>query len=258
MLPETVLSILELIGTVSFAVSGALVAIKAGMDLFGVVFIGWITAFGGGILRDLLIGRTPPAAFLNPFMFLAACLAAIVVFIIAYVKRAHFDAFRGHLDYINNFFDAIGLATFAVMGTEVAFIYGFSDNVLLSVILGMLTCVGGGIFRDILTDTTPYVFKKHVYALAAIAGSSLYYLLRVSVDVAVPSSLLSILLVVTIRMLATKYRWSLPKIRLEEDFSRPSNKEAPIEKNRRQKILKKATEEAIKDKKIKRQKEVDN
>lgn len=216
MFPSEVMLALEIIGTVSFAVSGSLVAIKAGMDLFGIAFIASITAFGGGICRDLLIGRMPPAVFLNFYMFLIAPLTAVAVFVIAYIKRQDFDALRERIDHINNFFDAIGLAAFAVMGTEVAFSQGVSHNMFLAVIMGMLTGVGGGIFRDILTDTTPYVFKKHVYAMAAIGGSILYYLLRTFFYSVLVASVLSMLLVITVRMLATKYRWSLPKIKLEQ------------------------------------------
>ena len=217
MFPEKIMLALEIIGTVSFAVSGALVAIKAELDIFGVLFVGVITAFGGGICRDLLIGRTPPALFSNFYMFLIALLTGTLVFIIAYVKRQHFDEWRRKIDHINNFFDAVGLGAFAVMGTEVAFAQGFSDNIFLSVTLGMLTGVGGGIFRDILTNTTPYIFKKHVYALAAIAGSCVYYVLRRFLSGVLLASVIALVLVVALRMLATKYRWSLPKIHVESE-----------------------------------------
>lgn len=213
---EFVLLILEIIGTISFAVSGALVAIRARLDIFGVVFIGSITAIGGGIMRDLLIGKIPPSIFLNLPIFIIAVFAAIVVFIFSYIHRHKFEVLREKIEYINNFFDAVGLAAFSVMGTEVSFIEGFSGNIFLSVVLGMLTGIGGGIFRDILTDTTPYVFKKHVYALASIMGSCLYYVLRLCCKGVVLPSVIAIVFVVTMRMLAAKYRWSLPKIKFPE------------------------------------------
>ena len=212
MIPEKIMLVLEIIGTVSFAVSGALVAIKAGLDIFGVLFITAITAFGGGICRDLLIGRTPPALFSNFYMFFIAILTGISVFIVSYVKRRQFDEWRRKIDHINNFFDAVGLGAFSAMGTEIAFQRGFSDNVFLTITLGMLTAVGGGIFRDILTNTTPYIFKKHVYALAAISGSCIYYVLRMLIPGILLPSIIALVLVVTVRMLATKYHWSLPKI----------------------------------------------
>ncbi|MBQ7119661.1 MAG: trimeric intracellular cation channel family protein [Oscillospiraceae bacterium] len=213
---ELVLLILEIIGTISFSVSGAMVGIKARLDIFGVVFVSAITAFGGGILRDILIGRTPPAIFENGYMVLLSFLSAIVVFIIIRFKKDEFSVFEERIEFINNFFDAIGLAAFSVMGTEVAFAAGFSGNVFISVTLGMLTGIGGGIFRDVLTDSTPFVFKKHIYAVASIIGSTLYYILRNNFENLVVVSVVPIVVIFSIRMLATKYRWSLPKIKVEK------------------------------------------
>lgn len=210
-----ILLILEIIGTISFAISGAVVAIKAKFDIFGVAFVGVITAMGGGIVRDILIGRYPPAIFSNFYIFLIAVITAIIVFTIIYKNKSRFTILEGIIEYINNFFDAIGLAAFSVMGTEVAFVFGFVDNMFLAVTLGVLTGIGGGIFRDILTDTTPFVFKKHIYALASIIGACLYYTLRLNFDSLAIISAVSMLVIVGIRMLATKYHWSLPKINLE-------------------------------------------
>jgi len=211
------LLILEIIGTISFAISGAVVAIKSKFDIFGVAFVGVITAMGGGIVRDILIGRYPPAVFSNFYIFLIAVIASILTFIIVYKNKSHFTIFEGILEYVNNFFDAVGLAAFSVMGTEVAFVFGFSDNMFLAVTLGVLTGIGGGIFRDVLTDTTPYVFKKHIYALASITGACLYYLLRMNIDSLAIISTISMFLIVVIRMLATRYHWGLPKIKLENE-----------------------------------------
>lgn len=217
MVAEIILLVLEIIGTVAFAVSGALVAIKAKLDIFGVVFIGCVTAVGGGMIRDILIGVTPPSVFSNLYVLLIAAVATLVVFLFAYVKRKKFDAVREKIEHVNNIFDAFGLAAFSVMGTEIAFVQGFSDNAVLSVMLGMLTGVGGGIFRDILTDTTPYIFKKHVYALASIFGAALYYVLRLFVSDTLIPSIAAMLLIISMRILATKYRWSLPKVHLDEE-----------------------------------------
>ena len=213
---ETI-KIMELIGTVAFAVSGSLVAISSGLDIFGVCFLACITAFGGGIVRDLLLGIHPPAIFTDLAMFLVALAVAVLVFIIAYIFKKSFNIFRPRIERINNIFDAIGLSAFVVIGSEVAFANGFLNNGFVVVFVGMITGIGGGIFRDILIDTTPYVFKKHVYAIAAILGAALYYALRVHFESAQLASLLAVLLVFTIRMLATKYRWSLPKIHLPEE-----------------------------------------
>lgn len=216
MLTEIILFVLEIIGTVAFAVSGAFVAIKARFDIFGVLVIGCITAVGGGITRDILIGVNPPAIFSKPYIVGIAMLATIVVFIVAYIKRKKFDEIRERIEHINNIFDAIGLAAFTVMGTEIAFTNGLSDNVFLSITIGVLTGVGGGILRDILTETPPYIFKKHVYALASIIGSILYYLIRLWVNDTILPSTVAMIFIIGIRLLATKYRWDLPKIKLQE------------------------------------------
>lgn len=216
MVSELILLVLEIIGTVSFSVSGAMVGIKARLDIFGVVFVSAITAFGGGILRDILIGRTPPAIFENGYMVLLSLLSAIIVFVIICFKKDEFSVFEERIESINNFFDAIGLAAFSVMGTEVAFGAGFSENIFISVTLGMLTGIGGGIFRDVLTDSTPFVFKKHIYAVASIIGSVFYYILRNNFENLIVVSVIPMVVIFSIRMLATKYRWSLPKIKVEK------------------------------------------
>ncbi len=102
------------------------------------------------------------------------------------------------------------------MGTELAFAYGISNNVLLTITLGVLTGVGGGLLRDIFTENTPYIFKKHIYALASILGASVYYAIRLYMDNTILPTVAGIAVVFLLRLLATKYRWSLPKINLEE------------------------------------------
>ncbi len=213
---EIILLVLEIIGTVAFAVSGAFVAIKAKLDVFGVVFVGCVTAVGGGITRDLLIGQTPPAIFGNLYILLIAAVTSVGVFVVAYLTHRRFVVGYEKFEPTQNVFDAFGLAAFTVMGTEIAFIHGLSDNAFLAVLLGMLTGVGGGVFRDVLISTTPYIFKKHIYALASIAGAVGYYLLRVFVEGTLVASLISMAIVVLLRLLAAKYRWSLPKVNLEK------------------------------------------
>ncbi len=215
-----IIKIMEIIGTIAFAVSGALVAIGASLDIFGVVFVGCITAVGGGIVRDLLLGINPPAIFNNFSIFLGAMITSIVVFIIAYINRKRFNVFREKIEYINNFFDAIGLAAFTIIGSEVGCTHGFSDNCFIIIAIGMITGAGGGILRDILIDSTPYVFKKRIYAVAAILGSLTYFIMRKYVENVALISMLPMLLIVIIRILATKYHWSLPKIHFDENIKK--------------------------------------
>ena len=215
-MPELVIDIIEIIGTIAFAVSGALVAIGVGFDIFGVAFVGWITAVGGGIIRDLLIGSIPPTAFENFAMSVIAIVTALIVFGIIYVKK-NYNMIRHRVEAINNVFDAIGLAAFSVMGAEITYASGFENNAFIVITLGMITGVGGGIFRDIFTDTTPYVFKKHVYALASIAGCVVYYLITHYFGQSMWNSVLPMALIVVLRLLATKFLWSLPKVEISEN-----------------------------------------
>ena len=211
---DTILLILEIIGTIAFAISGAFVAIKVRFDIFGVLVIGCITAVGGGITRDILIGSTPPVVFGRWYIVAIAAVTSLAVFIIAYFTRKKFDETRGKIEYINNLFDAIGLGAFSVAGTEVAFTSGLEGNAFIAVTLGVLTGVGGGVLRDVLTETKPYIFTKHIYALASAGGAILYYLIRLNSANIILPSIAGMVLVLALRILATKYKWGLPIIKL--------------------------------------------
>ena len=214
---EMIMIIMEVIGTIAFAISGALIAVSCSLDLFGVTFLGCITAVGGGMLRDVLLGQCPPAIFSNTPILLLAAFTAVVVFVTAYLNVQRFAVLREKIERINNVFDAIGLGAFSVTGTEIACVAGFSDKVILAVLMGMITGVGGGIFRDVLVAQTPYVLKKHIYALASLGGSLLYYIIGVRVGNTVVGTVVATISVVLIRMLAAKYHWKLPKIKLAEN-----------------------------------------
>lgn len=209
-----IIYIMELIGTVAFAISGALIAVRRNLDLFGVVLVGSITSVGGGIMRDLFLGKFPPNIFSNVIVLIIAAITAIVVFVISYFNVDKFEYFEKRIESINNFFDAVGLATFSAIGTEMACELGFYDMAIFSISMGMLTGIGGGIIRDILVDSTPYVLKKHIYALASIIGSTIYYLIRINGNKIV-ALIVSIPIIVVIRLLAAKYHWKLPKINLK-------------------------------------------
>lgn len=215
-----IIKVMEIIGTIAFALSGSLVAISSGLDIFGVTFIECITAFGGGIVRDILLGLNPPAIFGNFVIFLLAIVVAILTFAIAYIFKKKFNTFKAKFEIFNNIFDAIGLAAFVVIGSEIACSNSFMNNGLTVVFSGMITGIGGGIFRDVLIDTTPYIFKKHIYAVAAIIGGITYFILRNHTQNIQIASLTSMLLIFAIRMLATKYRWSLPKILINDDINK--------------------------------------
>ncbi len=215
---DIILLVLEIIGTIAFAVSGAVVAIKTKFDAFGVIVVGCVTAVGGGIIRDVIVGYTPPIIFSNLYILGIAALTSVVVFVIAYLKKRAFAEMSEKIERINNYFDAAGLAAFTVMGVELAFSeFVVCGNAFLSITLGVLTGVGGGLLRDIFTENTPYIFKKHIYAIASILGASVYYLIRLYVDITIIPTLAGLLVIFLLRVLATKYCWSLPKIDLDSE-----------------------------------------
>ncbi len=139
------------------------------------------------------------------------------MFIIAYIYRQRFDRLRERIERINTVFDAVGLAAFTAMGTEIAFTAGVWNNPFLAVTLGVLSGVGGGILRDILTETPPYIFKKHIYAVASIGGAVLYYVVRYYCEYTVLATALTLVTIVAVRLLAAHFRWSLPKIPLTDE-----------------------------------------
>ena len=206
---------MELIGTIAFAISGSLIAVRRSLDLFGVVLVGCITSVGGGIMRDLFLGKTPPSIFSNVIVLVIATITSIVVFIVSYFNANKFESFEKRIESINNFFDAVGLATFSAIGTEMACESGFLGMAIFSISMGLLTGVGGGIIRDILVDSTPYVLTKHIYALASVIGSTVYYLIRINSNKIV-ALIVAMPIIVIIRLLAAKYHWRLPKIILKK------------------------------------------
>ena len=205
---ESFVRVLEIIGTVAFAASGALIAMKKHMDLLGVIVLGVVTAIGGGILRDLILGITPPLAFRDPTCAVVAICTAIVLFI---------PWVRHHLMYNSRLFDAallvmdsVGLGVFTVMGIWNALSFSPDRSSFLLVFVGVLTGVGGGVIRDILAGNTPYILVKHIYACASLIGAiSCTLLLRCLPQYA--AMLIAILLVLIVRLLSAYFRWNLPR-----------------------------------------------
>lgn len=202
--------ILETVGVVSFAVSGALAAIDKEMDIFGVLFLAITTSFGGGMMRDVLIDRTP-SFFTSLFHIICAAAAALAVFVLAAVFKRQYIKNEHIVEAINNYFDAVGLGVFAVMGTKICIGAGF-DSPLVAISLGMITSVGGGMIRDLCLRKIPFVFNKRVYAVASLIGASLYFVIlkTTSVPEYIPL-LLGVVSVVAVRVLATVFRLNMPK-----------------------------------------------
>lgn len=190
----------EIIGTIAFSISGALVAIENDMDIFGVIVLGLTTAVGGGILRDLILGITPPS-IVNDWLFIVlAVIVAIIVFmpnVRNYIKK---------YEYLVVVMDSIGLAIFTVIGVSTSLSY---NNLVLSLFTGVITGVGGGMLRDIFARTSLYIFTKHFYACASLIGALIsYYLFKINSNLAV---IIGFLIIFILRMCAAKYKWNLPK-----------------------------------------------
>jgi len=206
-----VFATLEIVGTVAFAVSGAMVAIRKRTDIFGVLVLGVTTATGGGMLRDVLLGDLPPRVFRNQLYLLVAAAAAMALFLTARVFQEKYIRRAALVDQINNLFDALGLGAFTVTGIQAGIAAGYGDNSFFLVFLGLLTGVGGGLIRDLMVTEIPFVLRKRVYALAAIAGGLVYVLASPHCRGRAVPATLTLAVVVGLRLLATIFRWDLPK-----------------------------------------------
>ena len=161
-------------------------------------------------MRDILLGQIPPQAFLNYVYLTTAVVTAFLVFLWTSYKQKHNHNMQLINDTLLNFFDAAGLGVFSVIGVQNGIRAGFEENAFFCIFLGMLTGVGGGVLRDMMSRSTPAILRKHVYALASIAGSICYYFLHFHHRTL--AILVSTILVVIIRMLARHYQWTLPRI----------------------------------------------
>lgn len=206
-MPEQLLLFVEIVGTIAFAVSGALVGLQKKMDIFGVSILGVVTAVGGGVIRDLILGITPPITFQSPLYAVIAIAVSVTVFL-PFVRKS-FDRFHLLHDLLLLAMDSLGLGIFTVVGIRTAFDSGFQGFFLLTFV-GVVTGVGGGILRDVLAGQTPYIFVKHIYACASLVGAVLCALLW-NVIGETFSMILGAAVVVTLRFLAAHYHWNLPK-----------------------------------------------
>ena len=196
----TLFNILDILGTIAFAISGALAAMDRRLDLFGIFIIGFVTAIGGGTLRDTLIGNTPVTWMENTiYIYLIG-----VVTILAII-------FRNKINYLKKslfLFDTIGLGVFTITGVEIGIRNGLDP--ILCVALGAMTGTFGGVIRDILCNEIPVIFRKEIYATACIFGGLVFVVMHklgVNQDVIY---LTTSLIVISIRLVVVKYHISLP------------------------------------------------
>jgi uncharacterized membrane protein YeiH len=199
----TLEGVLNLVGTFVFAVSGALLAVRKNYDIVGMAVLAGITAIGGGVIRDLIIGAVPPVAFTDVSYFWIALLATGLTFF------AHAQINR--LNTAVLVFDAAGLAVFCISGTAKALNYGLGP--VPAVALGVLTAVGGGIMRDVLAHDEPSVLRaeSELYALPAILGSAIVVIIpHLPINSSIAAGLTAVF-VFALRLLALRYRWKAPR-----------------------------------------------
>ena len=218
---EILVVVLEIIGVTASAVSGAFTAIRKDMDAFGVVILGLTTATGGGIIRDLLLGITPPRTFRDPTYAIIAIAVSIITFIAVYLHKLHYGS--KIYDRVMFMMDTIGLAAYTVSGMGVAYSQPENYGVYLIVFVGVITGVGGGVMRDIFAGNRPYIFVKHIYALASLAGAACFALLRGPAGER-PAIIAGMLVIIVIRVLSAHFKWNLPKIRNEQEETKPNEK----------------------------------
>jgi uncharacterized membrane protein YeiH len=195
------LTVIDLLGTFSFAVSGAFLAMEKKLDPFGVLVLSFVTAIGGGTLRDIMIGNLPVTWLRNET-------ATTVIFISAIVTMI----FGRHLRKLPTtlfLFDALGIGLFTIIGIEMALDKNFSMGVCIAI--GTITACFGGVIRDVLVNEVPLIFRKEIYALACISGGVVYLLLKeTSLDEDI-SKIICILIIFIIRVFAFRYKLFLPR-----------------------------------------------
>ncbi|KUO93135.1 MAG: trimeric intracellular cation channel family protein [Caldivirga sp.] len=196
-----VLTVTNYIGIVAFAVSGSMKAIRKGMDLLGVIVLGFVTALGGGIISNVLLGIYPPVNL----TYLPYPLTAIAAGVATFVFYRFFNNVGKPLIYA----DAVGLGAFSASGASLA--YSVSHNPLLVTLVGAITAVGGGVVRDLLANEIPMVLTREFYATAAIIGSLTYFMLRLIGLGDSTSALVSMIATIALRFIAVRFRWELPR-----------------------------------------------
>lgn len=194
------LKIINVLGTISFAISGANMAINKRLDAFGVLVISFVTSIGGGTLRDILIGNVPVGWLTSEFMLLLIFSTAISTMLFSkYISKLPTTLF---------IFDAMGIGLFTIAGVEIAEVKGF--NIPICITLGTITACFGGVIRDVLLNHVPLIFRKELYAVACIIGAGFYFLIKEMGLHSRFTTFICIAIIVAIRILAVKYKINLP------------------------------------------------
>lgn len=200
---EDFLNLIDILGTIAFAASGVYAAMQKRLDVFGVLIIAFVTAVGGGSVRDIMIGDTP-VSWIRNINYSIIILSTVIVVII--FKSSIFKNFKKTLLV----FDSIGLGFFTILGIQKGLLYGLNPAICIA--LGIVTGCFGGVIRDISLNTIPLIFEKEIYATACIIGGIVYFILiRTTLNYAIIEGI-SIIIVLMIRLLAVRFDWRLPNI----------------------------------------------
>ena len=207
---DSIFFVFEIIGVIAFSLSGALTAMKKEMDIFGACVLGMTTAIGGGIIRDLILGVTPPSAFRDPLQAVLGLLIPAITYL-PFIQK--FFARNQHKVQALSLMiaDSVGLGIFTVVGVNACFNSVETPNFFTAVFLGVITGVGGGVMRDVFSMNLPKIFVKHFYACASIAGAVVAFLIHVFLQDVLLAAIIGALVVITLRFLAYFLRWNLPK-----------------------------------------------
>ena len=201
---EFFIYVLDLFGTMAFAVTGAFKAIEHKADIVGIIILATITGVAGGTIRDVILGKELPNSLIDPSYVIITVVSAIVIFLLHSKMKKHWNVFLK--------FDAIGLGVFTVIGATFAYNM-FGMNFLVIVLSGMLTAIGGGILRDVFVSQTPIVFVKELYASASFLGAAAFYLVILLTNDVYAGTISGLLLATGLRIVAMKYNWNLPKVK---------------------------------------------
>ena len=199
-----IIQILDLFGTMAFAVTGAFKAIEHKSDIVGIIILSTITGVAGGVMRDITFGKLPPTAVVNSLYITITVSTAIAISFLYPSLKKHSDLFLK--------FDAIGLGVFTIIGSTLAYnIFGL--NFLAMSFSGVLTAVGGGILRDVFVNEIPMVFVKEFYASASFVGViTLFIMLSININLNL-AAIVAMTMTTSLRLIAVKFKWNLPKAR---------------------------------------------
>jgi uncharacterized membrane protein YeiH len=205
---ELFIYILDLFGTMAFAVTGAFKAIEHKADIVGIIILATITGVAGGTIRDIILGKTLPNSLIDPAYVIITVISAVILFFLYSKMRKHWNVFLK--------FDAIGLGVFTVIGATFAYnLVGM--NFLVIVLAGMLTAIGGGILRDVFVNQTPIVFVKELYASASFIGAVLFYFTLLITNEIYAAMIIGLVITTALRLIAMKYNWNLPRVKSSYD-----------------------------------------